>query len=650
MADSNSDSDNEAAPAVEVTAYLQRAIDTYNDVYENVQKEFYAWKGAYAVEILAGLADPDSPELSSAKQFRMPRACFQPVPHASNPDVMYVEDYDDGMIVMSEALPSIVFNLEYPDFPPHPPYQYCTPASRNENTDLLNNKRAPFVPFPEDTAFRYKYLRCFKKRDQWRADQCDPDEEVMQYEVDIDVMLRACGQTPLRPSNETGLLWNVSQRDLPQIVWGDRLSSSSKPQLPPHFAQNFPEPDDIFEQINRGMEKFCPNLNCITHNCHVHVDYQWDVLRTPPIEPKEPRCTSNKLREMTELSCGNECFLDTSEEDMEDADDVPLSDQRVLHGLLKIEPDMLPCHLAVICRMTCRIAFALRKQNIDDEDLVLEVSSRRRSKKKARLNFCTFLLPIKIDALITYFSRRASPTHLNCRTTPCAHTGPCSSAACGCFKSKRYCERNCRCEGNCARRWPGCNSSCRQNLNCSNRTRRKCKCRLAGRECDPEKCTMCHARDTHTRCKNVRLQLGRCKRFEVKSSTYGLGAFASEKIRADDCIGEYVGELVDDVVEHRDIIRRYSGLNYCFGMLGTTIDSHWFGNPTRFLNDSKPKPPNCAALETLVNGDRRIVIFALEDIRKGTELTLDYGPGYWGKEDQAMGVENNIDAESRREE
>jgi hypothetical protein len=126
----------------------------------------------------------------------------------------------------------------------------------------------------------------------------------MQYEVvrrmyidrgfsaeDIDVMLRACGQTPLRPSNETGLLWNVSQRqvfvikpfeahqnyfihrDLPQIVWGDRLSSSSKPQLPPHFAQNFPEPDDIFEQINRGMEKFCPNLNCITHNCHVHGMY-----------------------------------------------------------------------------------------------------------------------------------------------------------------------------------------------------------------------------------------------------------------------------------------------------------------------------------------------------------------------------------------
>jgi hypothetical protein len=58
---------------------------------------------------------------------------------------------------------------------------------------------------------------------------------------------------------------------------------------------------------------YSPNA---TNSGTVPVDYQWDVLRTPPIEPKEPRCTSNKLREMTELSCGNECFLDTSEEDM----------------------------------------------------------------------------------------------------------------------------------------------------------------------------------------------------------------------------------------------------------------------------------------------------------------------------------------------
>lgn len=49
----------------------------------------------------------------------------------------------------------------------------------------------------------------------------------MQYEVvrrmyidrgfsaeDIDVILEACRQTLLRPSNETGLLWNVSQRQV----------------------------------------------------------------------------------------------------------------------------------------------------------------------------------------------------------------------------------------------------------------------------------------------------------------------------------------------------------------------------------------------------------------------------------------------------
>lgn len=27
----------------------------------------------------------------------------------------------------------------------------------------------------------------------------------------------------------------------------------------------------------------------------------------------------------------------------------------------------------------------------------------------------------------------------------------------------------------------------------------------------------------------------------------------------------------------------------------TTVDAQWLGNPTRFLNDSKPNKPNCVA-------------------------------------------------------
>jgi hypothetical protein len=63
------------------------------------------------------------------------------------------------------------------------------------------------------------------------------------------------------------------------------------------------------------------------------------------------------------------------------------------------------------------------------------------------------------------------------------------------------------------------------------------------------------------------------------------------------------------------------------GEKGTQVDAQWLGNPTRFLNDSRPELPNCFAhggyrtrslspflltnaLEVVVNGERRIVIRA----------------------------------------
>ncbi|KAJ7118707.1 hypothetical protein C8R44DRAFT_181102 [Mycena epipterygia] len=175
---------------------------------------------------------------------------------------------------------------------------------------------------------------------------------------------------------------------------------------------------------------------------------------------------------------------------------------------------------------------------------------------------------------------------------------------CECFKTKAYCERNCRCPANCPRRWPGCNSSCSNNTGC--RTR-KCRCRDNFRECDPELCTACDARDTHVyypaerrqaiRCENMELQRPEFKHYEIRRSKFGLGAFAAENISRDDVIGEYVGELLDDTGElkHHGVIQRHSGLNYSFDMGFTPVDAQWIGNPTRFLNDSKPRNPNCAA-------------------------------------------------------
>ncbi|KAJ7243368.1 hypothetical protein B0H12DRAFT_1325805 [Mycena haematopus] len=617
---------------------IEEYSETAKTIYQTVRREFSEWKEAHKAKVFARLAHSASSR--STKHFCLPPACLEPVPRPTHGDsnAMHLYSYSaDGSIIESESVPMSVYPVvDSRSFPPHAPYQYCSAASRSENARMINDKNAPFVPFPEDPTFpRSEYLSCFETC-QWIDDQHDPDEEVIQYEtvrrlhithhftaelidkVNATQMLFR----PLRLSNESGLLWDVSQRDLLNVVWGDGLPSSSneRPHLPLYFGQECPEPDDIFDQINRGLQKFCPNLNCIQHNCHVHVDYEWES-KTPLLRLKQPHRTSDGLGVLAEAPCGDECFLHISEDAMEDdsADDVLLSDLSVLYGILKVEPDMLPCNLAVICRLTCRIAFVLRKQAINDEDVLEDrPDKRRRKKRRPKLDFSGQIPLLKL----------------------CNHTGPCSSASCECFKLKRYCDRNCRCQNDCVRRWPGCDSTCKRNRRCSERTKNGCKCRIEGRECDPEKCTACDARNTDTRCTNVALQRGRFKRFEVKKSQYGLGAFATETIGKDDLIGEYVGELVDDTGEgmgHRGIIHDHSKLNYCFNLnseVCTVVDAQWLGNPTRFLNDSKPARPNCVAYEFVVNGEPRIMIKALKRIREGAELTLEYGEKYWNPHDE----------------
>ena len=52
------------------------------------------------------------------------------------------------------------------------------------------------------------------------------------------------------------------------------------------------------------------------------------------------------------------------------------------------------------------------------------------------------------------------------------------------------------------------------------------------------------------------------------------------------------------------------------------IDAGPRGNWARFINHSCD--PNCATEPWIVNGDKRIGIFALRDIAKGEELTFNY--------------------------
>ncbi|KAF7322629.1 hypothetical protein HMN09_00041400 [Mycena chlorophos] len=123
----------------------------------------------------------------------------------------------------------------------------------------------------------------------------------------------------------------------------------------------------------------------------------------------------------------------------------------------------------------------------------------------------------------------------------------------------------------------------------------------------------------------------------IGKSQWGFGAFAGENITKGDLIGEYVGEVFFNVdmastkkpknvqcdaeLEEdldsdsgsetqpakeeplvivqpgvsRSVIDNFVGTNYTWGIGTDTIDSRPMGNPTRFLNDSKPGEPNCEA-------------------------------------------------------
>lgn len=118
----------------------------------------------------------------------------------------------------------------------------------------------------------------------------------------------------------------------------------------------------------------------------------------------------------------------------------------------------------------------------------------------------------------------------------------------------------------------------------------------------------------------------------TKPAKYGLGAFATRELRAWTYIGEYVGEIRDlgsEESSHRsNILNKYTGLNYNFELNSSlTLDASRRGNETRYLNHSDK--PNCDVLVKNVNDEHRILIFTCENVDKGEELFLDYGPRYW---------------------
>lgn len=110
------------------------------------------------------------------------------------------------------------------------------------------------------------------------------------------------------------------------------------------------------------------------------------------------------------------------------------------------------------------------------------------------------------------------------------------------------------------------------------------------------------------------------KKYEVKRSApgAGLGLFATQPIKKDEFIIEYVG----DVITAKEADKR--GGKYLFETSSRrVIDGSTRTNTARYINHSCK--PNC---ETEIDRGR-VYVYAKRSIKPGEELAYDYGKEYF---------------------
>lgn len=107
----------------------------------------------------------------------------------------------------------------------------------------------------------------------------------------------------------------------------------------------------------------------------------------------------------------------------------------------------------------------------------------------------------------------------------------------------------------------------------------------------------------------------------------GYGVFAQVDIPALTYIGEYTG-VVRKKRKRKDLFNNYI-FRYQIGSKEAPyiIDAQDQGNFTRFLNHSLE--PNLTSRWIIHDGITHIIFYSNKLIRKGEQMTYDYGPIYW---------------------
>ena len=173
---------------------------------------------------------------------------------------------------------------------------------------------------------------------------------------------------------------------------------------------------------------------------------------------------------------------------------------------------------------------------------------------------------------------------------PCEHSGSCAEAQCRCFQEKIYCEKSCRCDPSCERRYPGCRCEkyksgtvCSWNFKTGGSN---CQCQKLYRECDPELCRGCGAAQvldpenrnndelSNMACRNVAIQRSIHKKTLLGNSVlHGFGLYVAEAVKMGDFLGEYTGEMISmDESNRRGVVYEFEQTMYTFTLNAGTFN------------------------------------------------------------------------------
>jgi uncharacterized protein len=131
------------------------------------------------------------------------------------------------------------------------------------------------------------------------------------------------------------------------------------------------------------------------------------------------------------------------------------------------------------------------------------------------------------------------------------------------------------------------------------------------------------------------------KAFKVKRGIYGLGLFAATDLPRKTYLLDYTGKLLTTAQADE------KGGQYLFEINSRwTLDGTDRKNLARYINHSCR--PNCET--DTRDREKRVIIYALRNIKAGEELTYNYGKSFWNEYIKPKGCRCVKCAEQRKEE